>query len=123
MISAGISGGIFDLSFDIQSTKVKIENSAFPEPSFIFILPVLFPLCFRRAIIAVKTDIQFSSVAQSCLKFVFPWIAGQEASLTITDSWSLLKRMSIELVMPRNHLISCGPLLCMPSFPASGSFQ
>ena len=43
---------------------------------------------------------------------------------SITNSWSLLKLMSIELVMPSNHLILCHLLSsCLPSFPASGSFQ
>ena len=46
-----------------------------------------------------------------------------QASLPITLSWSLLKFMSIELVMLTNHLILCRPLLsCPQSFPASGSF-
>ena len=53
-----------------------------------------------------------------------PWTAAHQASLSITNSWSLLKLMSIEWVMPSNHLILCRPLLLLPSiFPASGSFQ
>ena len=47
--------------------------------------------------------------------FVTPWIAAHQASLCITNSWSLLKLMSIELVMPSNHLILCHPLLLLPS--------
>ena len=47
-----------------------------------------------------------------------PWTAAHQASLSITSSWSLLKLMSIELVMPSNHLILCHPLLFLPSiFP------
>ena len=47
-----------------------------------------------------------------------------QAFLSITNSWSLLKLMFIELVMPSNHLICYHPLLlCLQSFPASGSFQ
>ena len=53
--------------------------------------------------------------------FATPWIAARKTSLSITNSQSLLKLMSIELVMPSNHLILCHPLL-LPSFPASGSF-
>ena len=68
-------------------------------------------------------SVQFSSVAQLCL-FVTPWTAARQASLSITNSWSLLKLMSIESVKPSNHLILCHPLLFPPSiFPASGSFQ
>ena len=55
--------------------------------------------------------------------FVTPWTAARQASLSITNSQSLLKLMFIELVMPSNHLILCRPLLLPPSiFPASGSF-
>ena len=50
--------------------------------------------------------------------FATPWTAARQASLTITNSWSPPKLMSIESVMPSNHLIFCHPLLIMPSiFP------
>ena len=60
-----------------------------------------------------------SSVPQSCLTlFATPWTTAHQASLSITNSWSLLKLMSVESVMPRNHLILCRPLLILPSiFP------
>ena len=55
--------------------------------------------------------------------FVTPWTAAHQASLSVTSSWSLLRLMSIELVMPSNHLILCCPLLLPPTiFPALGSF-
>ena len=56
----------------------------------------------------------------SCIRpFATPWAAAQQASLSITDSQSLLKLMSIELVMPPNNLILCCPLLLLPSiFPS-----
>ena len=47
--------------------------------------------------------------------FATPWIAACQASLSFTISWSLLKLMSIELVMPSNHLVLCCPLLLLPS--------
>ena len=51
--------------------------------------------------------------------FPTPWTATHQASLSITNSWSLLKLMSIESVMPSNHLIHCHPLLLPPSiFPS-----
>ena len=62
----------------------------------------------------------FSSVQSlTCVwLFVTPWTAARQASLSITNSWSLLKCMSIELVMPSNHLILCRPLLLPTSiFP------
>ena len=52
----------------------------------------------------------------SCVQlFETPWTAVHQASLSITNSWSLLKLMSIALVMPSNHLILCCPLLFPPS--------
>ena len=65
--------------------------------------------------------ILFSSVQSlSCVRlFETPWIAARQASLSITSSRSLLKLMSIELVMPSSHLILCHPLLLLPPFPPS----
>ena len=70
------------------------------------------------------TLIQFSSVAQSCLTLCIPWTAACQASLSITNSWSLPKLISIESVMPSNHLILCRPLLLVPSiFPSISIFS
>ena len=53
-----------------------------------------------------------------------PWTAARQASLSITNSWSFLKLMPIELVMPSNHLILCQPLLLLPSvFPSIRVFS
>ena len=53
-----------------------------------------------------------------------PWTAARQASLSITNSWSLLKLVSIESVMPSNHLILCHPLLLLPSiFPSIRVFS
>ena len=63
---------------------------------------------------------QFSSIQSlSCVRlFVTPGTAAHQASLSITNSQSLLKFTSIELVMPSNHLILCRPLFLLPSiFP------
>ena len=64
---------------------------------------------------------KFSSVQSlSCVQFfAIPWTAACQASLSITNSWILLKFMSIELVEPYNHLFLCHPLLLRPSiFPS-----
>ena len=53
------------------------------------------------------------------LLFATPWIAARQASLSITNSWSSPKLMSIESVMPSNHLILCCPLLLLPPVPPS----
>ena len=59
----------------------------------------------------------FSSLQSLSLVWLFvtPWTAAHQASLSITNSWSLLKLMSIESVMTSNHLILCYPLLFLPS--------
>ena len=69
-----------------------------------------------------KISNSFSSVqfvAQSCLTLCDPMNAARQASLSITNSQSLLKLMSIGLVMPSNHLILCCPLLLLPPIPPS----
>ena len=63
-----------------------------------------------------ELSVQFISVAQSCSTLFNPWTEACKASLFITNSRSLLKLMSIELVMPSNHLILCHPLLLPPSY-------
>ena len=56
--------------------------------------------------------------------FLTPRTAACQASLSITNSWSLLKLMPIELVMPSNHLILCCPVLLLPSiFPSTRVFS
>ena len=72
-----------------------------------------------------STGTQFSSVQSlSCVwLFVTPWTAAHQASLSITNSRSLLKLMSTESVMPSNHLLLCHPLLLLNSiFPSIRSF-
>ena len=69
----------------------------------------------------------FSSVQFSCSHawlFATPWTAACQASLSIASSWNLPKPMSIESVMPSNHLILCCPLLLLPSiFPSIRVFS
>ena len=75
---------------------------------------------------SVKNCVHFSSV-QSLSRvqlFVTPWTPSHQASLSITNSWSLLKLMSIESVIPSNHLILCHPLLLLLSiFPSIRVFS
>ena len=67
---------------------------------------------------------QFSSAAQLSLTLCNPWTAARQPSLSITNSRSLPKIMSIEWVMPSNHLILCRPLLLPPSiFPSIRVFS
>ena len=81
--------------------------------------------CTRRGYQTKVTSLQFSSVQLLSLvrPFAITWIAACQASLSITNSRSSLKLMSIELVMPSSHLILCRPLLLLPPIPPSiGSF-
>ena len=56
--------------------------------------------------------------------FATPWTAAHQAPLLLTISWSLLKLMPIELMMPSNHLVLCHPLLLLPSiFPSIRVFS
>ena len=59
------------------------------------------------------------SVAQLCPTLVIPWTAARQASLSFTISQSLLRFMSLESVIPSNHLILCHPLLLLPSIFSS----
>ena len=72
------------------------------------------------------SDLQFSSIQSlsHVRLFATPWTAAHQASLSITNSQSLPKLMSIESVMPSNHLILCPPLLLQPSiFPTIRVFS
>ena len=72
----------------------------------------------------VFSSVQFSSVSQCVQHFASPWTAAHQASLSITNSQSLLKLISIESVMPSNCLIFCHPLLLPPSiFPSIRVFS
>ena len=69
---------------------------------------------------------QFSSVQlhSRVQLFTTPWTSAHQAFLSITNSWSLLKLKSMELVISSNQLILCLPFSsCLQSFPSSGSFQ
>ena len=78
---------------------------------------------FPLHIFYVHSLVQFSSVTQSCLTLCDPMDWARQASLSITSSQSLFKLMSIESVMPSNHLIICQPLLLPSIFPSIRVFS
>ena len=81
---------------------------------------IRFYLCWAQDIIRILVQFGHSVMSDS----VTLWTAACQASLSITKSQSLLKLMSIELVMPSNHLILCHPLLLSPStFPSIRVFS
>ena len=89
------------------------------------ILQLFIKFLYRNQIEIVQEQKLFSSV-QSLSRvwlFVTPWTEACQASLSFTNSQSLLKLMSSESVMPSNHLMLCVPFSSrLQSFPASGSF-
>ena len=85
------------------------------------------PLGFSQLAVPLSFDFLMIISVQSLSRvrlFATPWTTAHQASLSITSSWSLLKLMSIESVMPSNHLILCRPLLLLPSiFPSITIFS
>ena len=104
------------------------KGRSFPAPSkltSLLILGVHQPRCAQDPIL-LGSSVQFSSVQllPRIQLFVTLWTAARQASLSVTKSRSLLKLMSIESVMPSNHLILCCPLLLLPSiFPGIRVFS
>ena len=82
---------------------------------------MLFPVFPKHYVFEFCSFCQFSSVQSlsHVQLFATPWTTARQASLSITNSWSLLKLMSIESVMSSNHLILCRPLLFLPPIPPS----
>ena len=100
-----------------QGGKQDFEEAAVLRILHLEPRPVSWPYCF----LAHFSSVQLLSRVRL---FVTPWTAARQASLSITNSWSLLKLMSIESVMPSNHLILCCPLLLPPSiFPSIRVFS
>ena len=70
-------------------------------------------------LLTVSDQIRSDQLLSCVWLFATPWITARQASLSITNSWNSLRLMSIESVMPSNHLILCCPLLLLPSiFPS-----
>ena len=86
-----------------------------PAPQFKIINSLVLSCLYSPTLTSIY--VQFSSVQslRRVLLFATPWATAHQASLSVTNSWSLLKLMSIESVMPSNHLILCRPLLFLPS--------
>ena len=104
---------IFSIVFSKAGTHESYQISSW---SSFWLLPYMANLLSESSISSVQ------SLSHDRL-FVTLWTAARQTSLSITNSQSLFKLMSNELVIPFNHLILCHPLFLLPSiFPASGSF-
>ena len=105
---------VFYLYTQAQSKNVKSANLFFR--SHIWWTNIPMPYCSPPGLFYQLRSVQFFS--HVCL-FVTPWIAARQASLSITNSRSSPKLMSIESVMPSSHLILCCALLLLPPIPPS----
>ena len=119
-----------------ETGKWKAQSTSEPEEVYLTHAPCLITQKGSQARHHYSTEEQrtqatalntFVGVVQSLSRvqlFSNPWTAACQASLSITNSWSLLKLMSIESVKPSNHLILFGPLLLLPSiFPSIRVFS
>ena len=97
-----------------MSTVIELESTLFQphNPHVMLSWSCWYLASISLALTLLQFVIQLLSHAQL---FVIPWTAACQASLSFTISWSFLKLMSIELVMPCNHLNLCHPLLLLPS--------
>ena len=94
--------------------------------SFFFCSSSLFITCYFLPLLFFFPSFPslFSSVLSCVRLFATPWTAAHEASLSIPNSWTLLKLLSIKSMMPSNHLILCRCLLLLPSiFPSIRVFS
>ena len=89
-----------------------LQQMTTPDPSFL-----------RARYLNQSSSVQFSSITQLCPTLCNPWTVASQASLSITKSQSLLKLISVELVMPSNYLILCHPLLLPSIFPSIRIFS
>ena len=115
----------FDLvicQFNLNSVlKVLFTLTRFTYIYSTTVFDLLFTTWQNESITTSVSSVQSLSHVQL---FATPWIAACQASLSITNSWNLLRLMSIESVMPSNHLILCHPLFFLPSiFPSIRVFS
>ena len=112
----------------IKKNKIMPSAATWMDPEII----ILSELSQKATNTYLMCSVQSSSVAQSSSVqllshvqlFVTSWTAAHQASVSIANSWSLLKLMFIESVMPSSHLILCHPLLLLPSiFPGIRVFS
>ena len=110
----------------VSHLLISLSVSNLSSPSLVHLRHSCIPLINIRTLAnALAHRIGGGVQLLSCERFfATPWTAAHQASLSITISWSLLKLMFIESVMPSNHLILCHPLLLLPSiFPSIRVFS
>ena len=110
--SPALAGGFF-------TTEPPGKNFQLPF-TCLNVVSVVLQLSYSRLEDKLSSRLISSVQSLSCVQlFATPWTAARQASLSNTNSWNLLKLMSIKPVIPSNHLIFCHPLLLLPSiFPS-----
>ena len=104
--------------FTIKVTRLNLSQNFTSLRIFIWFL------YYHWGHIRSFSSVQFSSVAQLCRTLCDPKTTANQASLSITNCWSLPKLMSIELIIPSNHHILCRPFFLLPSiFPSIRVFS
>ena len=119
MLNSTSMGSMRVLRLTIRGQKVDSGSTPGNPCAFPQIVEITLPLINLRNFPAPVNLPQSVQSFNRVQLFATPWTAARQASLSITNSWSLLKLISIELVMPSNHLILFCPLLLPPSvFPS-----
>ena len=117
----------YNVDFEVWGLeRIRLSSSDLWFLTTIISLSLSFLPVTPNSILFWMPDVQFSSVPSfsHVLLFATPWTAACQVSLSIPNSWSLLKLMSIKLAMPSNHLILCFPLLLLPLiFPSIRVFS
>ena len=99
---------------------MKINKFMLKKKENVFFIPLVRLVKGLKSILPSLSSVQLFSCVWL---FVTPWTGARQASLSISNSRSLLKLMSIELVMSSNHIILCHPLLLLPSIFSSRVFS
>ena len=100
----------------------KLVNQFVSIFTWLVFIPVLYLLLFES--LSLFFDFRSVQLLSYVRLFATPWTAARQASLSITNSWSLLRFISIELVMPSINFILCHPLCLLPSiFPSIRVFS
>ena len=107
--------GVTQLLAPLQEAQSPPRAAGLGARRLLYLNLGLTPIAFSKPL----SSVQFSSVTKSCPTLCDPMNPARQASLSISNSRSSLKLMSIELVMPSSHLILCHPLLLLPPIPPS----
>ena len=105
--------------FSFSMALYSAFRSLFFHPDLPAFLLLTSPVSSNISTSEPLSDSQSVQSLSHVLLFVTPWTAERQGSLSITNSWSLLKLMPIESVMPSSHLTLCHPLLLLPPIPPS----